>query len=1057
MAKGFWVKTGVGQLFDDVRNFYVKTGIGGWAQVTDAWVKTSTTTWSRFWDALMAPTSRVELLSDYAGTNNETLRLQGKNYKWVPAPQTLKYYFRWIPDSGSTYYIGASGSSGDTTSNPVTSTILPGSTSYITISPTGTNYELGKINRYYFEVRATGASGSVYSSISQEDVTIVSPKAPTLSFTVLSSTTVSLEITSADYTDWINTGRYILYTYDGTAGYVYSGGGRGGFAATTQTITRTLTLVSGRTYTVYVLPITGTSGTTPTSYSGYPGIEASLSNVKTGSSDPQAFTSISFTKAHPASSSQGVVRTTDLSWNASTNATRYEILYEGKTNNGDAWTTVQTFGQSPYEVNTSQSKSWGSPVPAGGFTFYNFMRAKIRASNPDSTVTVISDNDVYIEASGVAPGTPGFGNISYPTTTSVSIAFTAGSDGSNYLDSSLEYMYRTDSGSYPSTWSTTGISPSSNSGTITFSTVGGTKYWVKMRTRNLDNLYSPEPETSFTPPAAPTLATGIRRSINTGTTFTNSSTVMYVSTNGYIAYGNNTPSSISIPTVGYVLNIFGPNDLSQTTTGGVQIQASYKNTASYFVVSWRGRYLSSSTETLEYEARFYWNSDLVEVNCITNNLTALHYQSDNAVYSNGSATKTWKDNSSSISSWTSDTGMITAGAPTASDDGYTAITATKPVIKGTGTKRIIPLGITVTSGSTIAYVSTNGFIGLNSDPSTSISVPSSGRYLNILAGDLKQTALYTKATSTTYSIRYQGHQLSDTSQTVDYEILFTFGSTSAQVYIIANNLTATASDTVLTVDGSGINTWSGTNASTMSATADTALTTNNNVDDARTAITLTAPVTVSIPTNSTAPTLTGGLNVGDTFTFGVGTWNNTPTSYSLRLYRGTASVATSETLVKDAGNVTSSTYVIQASDFTSTPTRLYFRAFATATNSAGTSNSGTYTAGAELGPITNTVTVTAPGTPAIGAVSGSGSVSWTAPTTGGAVASYEIEFYTASNGSGTGAAGPYSVTGIASSPYQLISPYGGTGANWARARVRARNTGGASSYSAWAPSETTYA
>ena len=1057
MAKGFWVKTGVGQIFSKVTNFYVKTGIAGWAQVTDAWVKTGLATWTKFYDALMAPTSTVELLSSYAGTNNETLRLQGKNYTWVPTPQTIKYYFRWIPDTGSTTYIGASGSSGDTTSNPATSTILPSSTSYITISPTGTNYSLGKVNRYYFEVRATGASGTVYSSISQEDVTIVSPKAPSLSFTVLTSTTVSLEITAADYTDWINTGRYILYTYDSTDGYVYSGGGRGGFAATTQTINRTLTLTSGRSYTVYVLPITGTTGSIPTSYSGYPGIEASLSNVKTGSSDPQAFTTVSFTKAHPSSSSQGVVRSTTLSWNASTNATRYEILYEGKTNPGDAWTTVQTFGSSPYETNTSQSRSWGSPVPTGGFAFYNFMRAKIRASNPDSTVTVISDNDVYIEATGTAPGTPTFGTISYPTTTSAAIPFTVGSDGSNYLDSSIEYISRTDSGSYPASWSTQTYTASNGQGTITLSTTGGTKYWVKIRTRNQDNLYSTENETSFTQPSAPTLTTGVKRSINTGTTFTNSSTIMYVSTNGYIAYGNNTPASISIPTSGYVLNIFGPNDLSQTTTGGITIQASYKNTSSYFVVSWSGRYLGSSTETLSYEARFYWNSDLVEVYCITNNLTALHYQSDNAVYNNGSATKTWKDNSSDIASWTSDTGMTTAGAPTASDDGYTAITATKPVIKGTGTKRIIPLGITVTSGSTTAYVSTNGFIGLNSDPLNSISVPTSGRYLNILQGDLKQTALYTKATSTTYAIRYQGHQLSDTAQTVDYEILFTFGSTSAQVYIIANNLTATASDTVLTVDGAGINSWSGTNASTMSASADTANTLQNGVDDNRTSIILTAPATASIPTNATVPTLTGGLNVGDTFTFGVGTWNNSPTSYSLRLYRGTAGVATSETLVKDAGNVTSSTYVIQASDYTSTPTRRYFRSFATATNSAGTSNSGTYTAGQELGPITNTVTVTAPGAPTIGSVSGSGSVSWTAPTTGGAVASYEIEFYTASNSSGSGAAGPYSVTGISASPYQLISPYGGTGANWARARVLARNAGGASPWSSWAPSETTYA
>jgi len=130
----------------------------------------------------------------------------------------------------------------------------------------------------------------------------------------------------------------------------------------------------------------------------------------------------------------------------------------------------------------------------------------------------------------------------------------------------------------------------------------------------------------------------------------------------------------------------------------------------------------------------------------------------------------------------------------------------------------------------------------------------------------------------------------------------------------------------------------------------------------------------------------------------------------------------------------------------------YVQAFASG-NAAGTKsdwggpNNGTRASSA----------VTAPGIPTIGAVSGSGSVSWTAPTTGGAVASYEIEFYTASNGSGSGALGPYYSTGIGSSPSQLPSPYGGAGASWARARVRATNSGGTSGYSDWAPSATTYA
>ena len=322
MAKGFWIKTGVGQIFDDVRNFYVKTGISGWAQITDAWVKTGLSTWSKFWEALMAPTNTVELLESYTGTDSATLRLQGKNYKWGPNPQTLKYYFRWIPEGGSTYYIGASGSSGDTTSNPVTSTTLPGTSSYITISPSGSNFELGKINRYYFEVRATGASGSVYSSISQEDVKIVSPKAPTLAFTVLSSTSVSITITSASFDDYYATNRYILYTYDGTAGFVYSGGGRGGFGVS-QTTTRTLTgLVSGRNYTVYVLPVTGFSGTTPSNYSGYPGIEAYLSGVTAGTAAATSPTSIT-------AANNGSYTTVSISWSGASNAVYYRVRWVG--------------------------------------------------------------------------------------------------------------------------------------------------------------------------------------------------------------------------------------------------------------------------------------------------------------------------------------------------------------------------------------------------------------------------------------------------------------------------------------------------------------------------------------------------------------------------------------------------------------------------------------------------------------------------------------------------------------------------------------------------------
>jgi uncharacterized repeat protein (TIGR02543 family) len=99
-----------------------------------------------------------------------------------------------------------------------------------------------------------------------------------------------------------------------------------------------------------------------------------------------------------------------------------------------------------------------------------------------------------------------------------------------------------------------------------------------------------------------------------------------------------------------------------------------------------------------------------------------------------------------------------------------------------------------------------------------------------------------------------------------------------------------------------------------------------------------------------------------------------------------------------------------------------------------------------------TSTGTVPATPTGVGLTGSGVVSWTASS---GATSYEIEFYTAQSGTGLNAAGPYYVTGISSSPYQLVSPYASPN-NWARVRVLARNSVGPSGYSAWVPSATTY-
>ena len=118
-------------------------------------------------------------------------------------------------------------------------------------------------------------------------------------------------------------------------------------------------------------------------------------------------------------------------------------------------------------------------------------------------------------------------------------------------------------------------------------------------------------------------------------------------------------------------------------------------------------------------------------------------------------------------------------------------------------------------------------------------------------------------------------------------------------------------------------------------------------------ITVTSP-----PVNTSAPTLTGtNLSPGGVLDFSVGSWTNSPTSYTVKIYRGTAGVATSETLVSTqtiTAPATTGTYTITQEDYTNTgisPVRRYLRIFVTATN--GTPS--TQVAGGEVGPVTPTI------------------------------------------------------------------------------------------------------
>lgn len=112
------------------------------------------------------------------------------------------------------------------------------------------------------------------------------------------------------------------------------------------------------------------------------------------------------------------------------------------------------------------------------------------------------------------------------------------------------------------------------------------------------------------------------------------------------------------------------------------------------------------------------------------------------------------------------------------------------------------------------------------------------------------------------------------------------------------------------------------------------------------AITITAPVLA--PTNASAPTLSPAtINVGTQLSAGIGTWNNSPTNYDIRIYRGTAGVIMSETLVasRSSSSTAALTYTITQADYDSG--QRYFRTYVEASNTGGSSG---FVAGQERGP-----------------------------------------------------------------------------------------------------------
>ena len=198
--------------------------------------------------------------------------------------------------------------------------------------------------------------------------------------------------------------------------------------------------------------------------------------------------------------------------------------------------------------------------------------------------------------------------------------------------------------------------------------------------------------------------------------------------------------------------------------------------------------------------------------------------------------------------------------------------------------------------------------------------------------------------------------------------------------------------------------------------------------------TVAAPVvipsggTVSISTN------TGNYIVGSIITYSTSGWANTPTSYSLRLYNGTNPVLTSDPL-RASTSSTSGTYTITSSDVPN-----YFKAYATASNSAGTS---TEVGSTQVGPAVAAapVNTVAPSVTPSSGTAGATTYSTTDGTWNNSPTSYTYQWQYLDQGTTY-----LSISGATSSSYSPPSNFSALGySSPIRCRVTAANSGGSAS------------
>jgi hypothetical protein len=200
--------------------------------------------------------------------------------------------------------------------------------------------------------------------------------------------------------------------------------------------------------------------------------------------------------------------------------------------------------------------------------------------------------------------------------------------------------------------------------------------------------------------------------------------------------------------------------------------------------------------------------------------------------------------------------------------------------------RRVSLPANFTNSSQTIWVGTNGYVSVTVDPTTSPGTTwptAGGAVVGPGVADLVQSSLDYKADSSNFYVYWKGYRLGDTSKELWYLMKFYWNSTTVDVYFERYTLTDGSLDAVRN-GNSQYSTWANSTSITgMSVpTGMTSSTTNNGVDDNRTAITASKPVTQTAPTGgSVSVNPTTGTAGSTTYTASASGWSGSGTiSYS---------------------------------------------------------------------------------------------------------------------------------------------------------------------------------